>query len=183
MGRLILIGGGMRSGKSRFAVGLAESFGDHRVFIATARATDDEMRERIQRHQAERAQRFRTVECPIELVDAVEANGNADVIVIDCLTLWIANQLELGCDNVEVLNRVDRLIGVALTQRATTVVVSNEVGMGLVSLSDVGRRFQDLTGWAHQRLVRAAAEVHVAIMGCVLRILPDPVTVMTMVRG
>lgn len=183
MGRLILVGGGMRSGKSRFAVELAEATGRRRAFIATARVTDGEMRDRIARHRAERANRFETLECPIELPETVSGASTFDVLLIDCLTFWIANLLEEGLENDGVLARVDRLISAVAGQSATTIIVSNEVGMGLVAMSPLARRFQDLTGWAHQRLASAAAEVHVAVMGCILRLRPAPVEVMQVVRG
>lgn len=183
MGRLILVGGGMRSGKSRFALELADALGKRRAFFATARVTDEEMRERIARHRAERADRYANVECPTELPETLRSATEFDVILVDCLTFWIANLLELELENAEILARVDQLISAAVTQSATTIVVSNEVGMGLVAMSPLARKFQDLTGWAHQRLSSAAAEVHVAIMGCILRLRPGPVEVMQAVRG
>lgn len=178
MGRLILVGGGMRSGKSRFALELADSLGERRSFFATARMTDDEMRERILRHQTERGNRYTTIECPIELPDAVSTAAPFDVMVVDCLTLWIANLLDTTLDNSEILARVDQLVLAIAAQPATVIVVSNEVGMGLVAMSPLARRFQDLTGWAHQRLASVAAEVYVAILGCIMRLRPAPVEMM-----
>lgn len=178
MGRLILVGGGMRSGKSRFALELADTLGERRAFCATARMTDDEMRERILRHQAERGDRYTTIECPLDLPDAVKTTTPLDVMVVDCLTFWIANLLDVEPDNQKILERVDQLVLAIAAQPATVIVVSNEVGMGLVAMSPVARRFQDLTGWAHQRLASAAAEVYVAILGCIMRLRPAPVEMM-----
>lgn len=182
MGELILVGGGMRSGKSHFALELAESTSTSRAFLATARVTDNEMRDRIQRHQAERGDRFRNVECPLELAEALR-DAPETVVLIDCLTIWLSNLLELELDNSAILLRVDALIAAAQARSGSTIIVSNEVGMGLVSLSEIGRRFQDLTGWAHQRITSAAAQVYVAILGMILRVRPAPVAVVEPSRG
>lgn len=176
MANLILIGGGARSGKSRFAVSLAEGLGERRVFVATAEALDTEMQARITRHQAERAERFRTVECPLLLAETVANEASADVLLIDCLTLWITNLLGAGRSNEEILQQIDALVTAALETSATVIVVSNEVGMGLVSLHELGRRFQDLTGWAHQRLAAASSQIYLAALGCVIQLKPAPLT-------
>jgi adenosylcobinamide kinase/adenosylcobinamide-phosphate guanylyltransferase len=183
MGCLMLVGGGMRSGKSRFALELAESLGQRRCFVATGRITDEEMRQRIERHQRERADRYRTVECPVELPRVLATLDDADVVVIDCLTFWIANLLEQSLSNEEILAQLDAVVVAAQDRDFKTIVVTNEVGMGLVGMSEVGRRFQDVTGWAHQRLADAATEIYVAILGCMLRILPAPVTRIERIRG
>lgn len=175
MSNLILIGGGARSGKSRFAVKLAETFGPRRVFLATAQARDPEMQERIRRHQAERENRFLTVECPTELPEAVMAQRHADVILIDCLTLFLANLLEQDLGNERILLRVDALVAAAARATVPVIIVSNEVGMGLVSMNDLGRRFQDLAGFSHQRIAVAATTIYLAALGCMLQLKPGPV--------
>lgn len=176
MSNLTLVGGGARSGKSRFALGLAETYGPRRVFLATAEPRDPEMQERIRRHQAEREDRFLTVECPTDLPEAILSQRHADVILIDCLTLFLANLLERDLTDEKILLRVDALVAAAARTQAHVIVVSNEVGMGLVPLNELGRRFQDLVGFSHQRLARAASCVYLAALGCVLRIKPGPVT-------
>jgi adenosylcobinamide kinase / adenosylcobinamide-phosphate guanylyltransferase len=183
MGNLVLLGGGMRSGKSRFALELAESRGERRCFVATGRITDDEMRERILRHQRERGDRYRTVECPVDLAAAIVAAVDVDVVVVDCLTFLIANLLEQSLSNDEILARIDDVTAAIAGSSATVIVVSNEVGMGLVSMSAVGRRFQDLTGWAHQRLAAAASEIYVAMMGSILRLRPAPLIAVDRMKG
>ncbi|HEY5956578.1 MAG TPA: bifunctional adenosylcobinamide kinase/adenosylcobinamide-phosphate guanylyltransferase [Polyangiaceae bacterium] len=175
MANLILIGGGQRSGKSRFALQLAERVLGMRVFIATAEAHDAEMQARILRHQRERADRFITEECPRALPDAILRHADASVIVIDCLSLWLSNLLGLGLANEAILDAIDRLIVATQQARAEVLLVTNEVGMGLVSLNELGRRFQDLSGWAHQRLSSTASEIYLATLGCVLRIKPNPI--------
>lgn len=179
MGNLIFVGGGSRSGKSRFAVELALRVGKKRIFIATAEAKDIEMQERIRRHHADRADRFLTLECPIEVSDAVVSNGTADVILVDCVSLWLSNLLALGHDDTAILRQIDAFLGSVRGVHADVVVVSNEVGMGLVSLNILGRRFQDLSGFSHQRLADAASEIYLATIGCILRIKPAPVSLVT----
>src|SRR5262245_54938624 len=107
---LILIGGGVRTGKSAFALNLARRLGPRRLYIATAEARDAEMATRISRHARERGSDFRTLEAPIEVVDALAASKEADVAVVDCLTLWLSNLLLRGDSEEAILRQVDRLI-------------------------------------------------------------------------
>jgi adenosylcobinamide kinase / adenosylcobinamide-phosphate guanylyltransferase len=173
MGRLVLVGGGARSGKSRFALQLAETVGPRRVFMATAEARDDGMLQRIQRHLQERGDRYRTVETPVELVEAIGHIGEADVVIVDCLTLWLSNLIELGLDDADILGKVAELVRAAGDSNADVIVVSNEVGLGLVAMTELGRRFQDLVGWAHQAVAISASEVYLAVLGCVLQLKPS----------
>jgi len=177
---LVLVGGGARSGKSRWALARAASLGRRRLFVATAEPSDDEMRARIARHRAERAGSFETVEEPLalpELIGRAAGEATYDVVLVDCLTLWISNLLVRGAGAEEVEGRVAALAD-ALAARATpVVVVSNEVGMGLVPETPLGRLFRDVAGGAHQRLAALADEICVAVMGVVLRIRPGPVEI------
>ena len=177
--RFVLIGGGARSGKSRWALARAQALGARRLFIATAERSDDEMRDRIARHRAERGGTFDTVEAPLALPEAIAADRDHDVIVIDCLTIWIANQLVGGAPPDDVLARVNALADVVRARRAHVLVVSNEVGMGLVPETPLGRVFRDLAGGAHQRLAPLADELFLAVTGVVLRLRPAPVEVVT----
>ena len=178
MGRLLFIGGGARSGKSRFALDTALRQGKRRLFIATAEPFDDEMAERIRRHQHERHGEFDTVEAPLEVASAVSAAREYDVILIDCLTLFLSNHLLRG-DSLERLEeRVTDMIDVIQHASNTIIVVTNEVGMGLVPETSLGRRFRDVTGRAHQQLARQADEVYLAALGQILRIKPNPVVSM-----
>lgn len=179
MPRLILVGGGCRSGKSRFALRRARELAPdpaRRIFLATGQAFDDEMRARIARHKDERGGDFVTVEEPHRLVEALAAIDAArtDCVLVDCLTLWLSNLLLADATDAHILAEVDRLAAVA-TRGVPTVLVTNEVGMGVVPESSLGRRFRDLAGFAHQRLAETADEIHVAMLGCVLRVHPGPV--------
>jgi adenosylcobinamide kinase/adenosylcobinamide-phosphate guanylyltransferase len=173
--QLILVGGGVRSGKSTFALARARSLGTRRAFIATAQAFDDEMRERITRHQDERGSEFRTIEEPIEVAQAVARLADTDVIVIDCLTLWLSNLLLRELPTADILARVDALVAELARRRFHAIVVTNEVGMGVVPESALGRAFRDLAGTTHQRFARQADEIDVAILGTVLRLKPAPI--------
>ena len=172
--RTILVGGGARSGKSRFALGYARRLGARRAFVATAEGLDEEMRERIARHRQERGDSFATLEAPVELPGAL-AELDAEVVVIDCLTLWLSNLLVAGMAPAAIEERVEALAAVLARRRFHALVVSNEVGLGLVPETPLGRAFRDLAGWAHQRLARAADEIYLAAMGIVLRVHPAPV--------
>lgn len=173
--RIILVGGGVRSGKSAYAVARARALGPRRAFIATARAYDAEMAERIRRHQAERAGDFTTVEEPRDVAGALARLGGFDVAVIDCLTLWIANQLVDGVAPAEIEAEAARLAAALRAAPCHVVVVTNEVGMGIHPETELGRTFRDLAGRTHQTLARAADEVHLAVLGTVLRLRPGPV--------
>jgi adenosylcobinamide kinase / adenosylcobinamide-phosphate guanylyltransferase len=187
----VLVGGGARSGKSRWALERALSLGSSGLssglfsglFVATAEASDDEMRARIARHREERDARWRTVEAPFELPAALDAAfagpGDGvdvvDVVVVDCLTLWLSNLLVRGASAEEALGRVDELGAALARRRVPVILVTNEVGMGLVPESPLGRLFRDVAGLAHQRLARQADELVVAVMGVLLRLRPGPV--------
>jgi adenosylcobinamide kinase/adenosylcobinamide-phosphate guanylyltransferase len=175
---LILVGGGVRSGKSTFALGRARSLGARRVFIATAQAFDDEMRDRIARHREERSEQdFRTLEEPIELATAVASLHDIDVVLIDCLTLWLSNLLLRDMPVPQIVERVDEVVALLARRTFHAIVVTNEVGMGVVPESALGRAFRDVAGLAHQRFARQADEIDVAILGTVLRIKPAPVQI------
>jgi adenosylcobinamide kinase / adenosylcobinamide-phosphate guanylyltransferase len=172
--RLILIGGGARAGKSSFALAYARQLGAPRMFVATAQGGDDEMRARIARHQAERGPDFDTIEEPLALERALgSAPGNA-VVVVDCLTLWLSNMLLGGVPSADILSEVGAVGAGARARAAPTLIVTNEVGLGVVPETPLGRRFRDLAGEAHQRLAALADESYLAVLGVVLRLHPAP---------
>ncbi len=177
-GKLILVGGGARSGKSRFALGLAETLGKRRRFVATAEALDDEMSRRIAQHRSERGARYDTVEEPVRLAETLDdcaADGQADVVLVDCLTLWVSNLLVRGIVTGDLEAHFDRLDAAVARRRAHLVLVTNEVGMGLVPETPLGRAFRDAVGRLHQRLSASADEIYFAALGTVLRLRPAPV--------
>ncbi len=173
MSRFVFIGGGARSGKSALAQRMAEAAGARRVFVATAQAFDAEMRARIARHQAERAGGFTTIEAPLALPAALAALPACDVVLIDCLTLWISNLLL--ADEPDIQARLTALLAAIAAAPCDVLLVSNEVGQGIVPDNALARRFRDETGWAHQRLAAAADEVYYGALGMMLRLKPGPV--------
>lgn len=174
----VLVGGGVRSGKSAFALAKARDLGKRRVYLATAEALDGEMASRIERHARERGSAFRTVEAPLKVVEAAAAISDADVVVLDCLTLWLSNLLLRGDQEGTILAQVDRLAELLAQRSFHSIVVTNEVGMGVVPDSPMGRAFRDLCGRAHQILARTSDEVYYGAMGMLLRLKPGPVIVL-----
>jgi adenosylcobinamide kinase/adenosylcobinamide-phosphate guanylyltransferase len=176
---IALIGGGVRCGKSAFALALARKFGPRRLFIATAQPFDASMRARIDAHRIERADEFATLEEPIALPEAV-TNANADVIVIDCLTLWLSNLLLRDETDRAIEARVLALVDALRSRPCPSVIVTNEVGMGVVPESALGRRFRDCSGRAHQRLAAVADQLYLGALGSMLRLRPEPVRLETL---
>ncbi len=174
-GSVVLIGGGARSGKSRFALARARALGERRVFVATGQAFDREMERRIALHRDERGEEFTTVEEPLELVRVLRELPAADAVLVDCLTLWLSNLLVRGDDEQAIAHAVADLCAVLAARRRHVVVVTNEVGLGIVPDNALARTFRDLAGRAHQEIAAIADEVHVAILGSVLRLRPAPV--------
>ncbi len=185
--RLILILGGARSGKSTFAERLAASSGRTVVFIATATASDNEMRERIVLHRASRPSEWHTIEEPLELVGALQrAYSLADVVLLDCVTLWLGNSLlqepgqresgDKGKEELPITNglfderstqQIEALLAVVQCAEAgkTLIVVSNEVGLGIVPAYSLGRVYRDTLGYINQLLAQVADRVFLMVAG------------------
>lgn len=164
MSEHIFVIGGARSGKTSLAERLAMRIGEKPLYLATAEALDDEMRDRVALHQQQRHGRFATIEEPIRLASAIrEASKEHDVILVDCMTLWISNLLGAGHD---VADAVDELIA-ALNQSDTAqvILVSNEVGLGIVPDNAMARNFRDLAGAAHQNVASASTHVYFVTAG------------------
>ena len=172
-GSFTLIGGGVRSGKSRFALERALTLGRRRVFVATGEARDPEMDARIRAHQAERGQDFQTIEAPRALVQALHGlDDGVEVVLIDCLTLWLSNLLLDGADEVGLGEAVEQLVEHVARRARHVLLVTNEVGMGIVPDNALSRTFRDAAGRAHQRLGACADEVYFAALGQMLRLKP-----------
>ncbi len=171
--RLILLLGGARSGKSALAVRWAYALGRDRVtFIATARAEDDDMRQRIARHRAQRPRLWQTLEAPRGAGQAL-AQAQHRVAVLDCLTLLVSNALlEEGPSAVQA--EVTELLDAWREWAGTLLVVSNEVGMGIVPANALARAYRDALGWANQRLRAAAQAAYLLVAGGVVPIAPPP---------
>lgn len=192
MGKLIFVTGGTRSGKSTFAEEVTAALGSNITYIATARASDGEMAERIALHRQRRPDNWRTVEEPEQVKAVVEYWGErSDAILLDCLTLHISNLLLAGeteAGNSEgdtgsvdgrkraekldryILQAAEQIAAAAKAAKAHVVVVSNEVGLSLVPPYPLGRRYQDIVGRANQIFARDADEAYFVIAGCPLDI-------------
>lgn len=159
---LTLVTGGARSGKSRFAEALVTASGRPRRYIATAEAWDDEMRDRIAQHRAGRGNGWLTVEAPHDLPDALSKARAGEAVLVDCTTLWLTNRMLAGADlAAEALRLETALSGCA----APVVVVSNEVGWGIVPENALARAFRDEQGRLNQRLAAQAGLVVAVIAG------------------
>jgi adenosyl cobinamide kinase/adenosyl cobinamide phosphate guanylyltransferase len=161
-----LVLGGARSGKSRHALAQARRAPGRVAFLATAPPLDPDMRERIDRHRAERPPEWTTIEEPLDLVSVSRrlAAGH-DLVLIDCLTLWVANRLGHGDGDETILGAADELAAMLAERARSFVVVSNEVGAGVHPPTEVGVRFQDLLGAVNQRMASAADRVTMMVAG------------------
>ena len=165
--------GGARSGKSAFAQHMAEQLPGPRAYLATAQILDDEMKKRISRHQAQRNQAWEiTIEEPYDLNTALlQAASHYPVIMVDCITLWITNILLSNRENSDiVLEKVDQLISSLSGCISTVIMVTNEVGLGIVPENPLARQFRDLAGFANQKLATACDTVYLVSCGLPLRL-------------
>lgn len=165
---VILVGGGARSGKSRYALALAEVHGHKLGFVATAQVQDDEMRRRARRHQMDRGPQFITIEEPYDIAGVIEERSrNFDALVVDCLTLWLSNQMLGGRDLEE---EISRLVAAASRAASAVVFVTNEVGCGIVPDNELSRRFRDCAGMLNQRIAEISTRVYFMAFGCPVRV-------------
>ena len=164
-----LVLGGARSGKSALAERLVRGMGGAPTYVATATAGDGEMRERIAQHRADRGEGWRTVEEPLALADAVRAAGGP--VLVDCLTLWLSNLMFAGRN---LAHETARLLD-ALAATSPVVLVSNEVGLGLVPDTPLGRRFRDAQGRLNQAVAAAVPRVLFVAAGLPIQLKPGAV--------
>ena len=194
MSKLIFVTGGRRSGKSAYALELAESLGNRRLYIATAESLDDEMKERIARHRAERGEGWETIEEPVDVAGVVRPGGTVpiirpsgrkwesppssegyDVILIDCLTLWLCNVMHTNIpshhrrggdfSDDEILKMIDALAAACRKSLIPVTAVTNELGLGVIPGDPLSRRYTDLVGIMNQRMAAAADRVVMVVSG------------------
>ena len=171
---LILLTGGARSGKSRRALDLAAPYAV-KAFLATAEPVDAEMRERIARHRAERGDSFLTVEVPINLAGALHSlPANVEVAIVDCLTVWLGNLMHRGAPSDRAFPEIDAFVHELETRRCDLIVVSNEVGMGIVPDNPLARRFRDLAGGLNQTIARLADRLELMVAGVPMTVRGGP---------
>lgn len=164
--QLILVTGGARSGKSTFARNLAEGVDGKKAFIATAEARDREMKKRILLHKKERPAGWDTIEEPLRLEQTLKRCGSRyDMLLIDCLTLWIANLLGRGMDEKAILKKTGTLLAGCRQIPSRVIVVTNEVGMSIVPTNKLARLYRDLVGKANQQIAGEADAVYFLVSG------------------
>jgi adenosylcobinamide kinase/adenosylcobinamide-phosphate guanylyltransferase len=171
MSRITFIIGGARSGKSSYALARASEIPGSKVYVATAQAFDDEMKERIEKHRKERGKEWDTYEEPLRLSNALKTVSRTyRAVVIDCLTLWLSNLL---CSDADVARATDAFVEslhTAADEPAHVFIVSNEVGMGIVPDNEMARKFRDMAGKLNQRVAGVADEVYLLAAGLPLRL-------------
>jgi adenosylcobinamide kinase/adenosylcobinamide-phosphate guanylyltransferase len=167
-GMITFILGGSRSGKSSFALERASTISGSKAFIATAQAFDDEMQERIERHKQERSHEWMTFEEQLALPSLISRmHSGYDVILIDCLTLWLSN---LMMNNADVEAEIESFLSSASDCPSCLFVVSNEVGMGIVPENALARKFRDFAGTLNRRMAEIADEVYLITAGISMKI-------------
>lgn len=168
---LAVVGGGRRSGKSRYGLALASAHGSRLGFIATLQPDDEESREKVERARGERGPEFITVEEPLAIADLVEARASVfDAVVIDDLTLWVANQVMAGRSDEEVEREAARLIGLAVQSRTELVVVTSDVDFGFPMDGEPSRQFRRLAGLVNRMAAEAASRLYWMVFGVPKRI-------------
>ncbi len=167
-----LIIGGCRSGKSSHALQLAQKItGDQKFFIATCDPKDTEMADRVRRHQAERKPPWQTIEAPLNITRAIRDNrSKADVILIDCLTLWTSNILLTHPETVNLESWATDLESTLRSEGCPVIMVTNEVGTGIVPENRLARQFRDMAGFLNQRIARVCDQVVWMVAGIPVKI-------------
>ena len=161
---LTFVLGGARSGKSALAVRLASTFGSPIIVVVTAEARDDEMTERIRRHQRARPSEWQTVEAPVELAGAIDSLGDV-AVVLDCLTLWVSNAIEARRGDAAIVAEAEGVAHTLAARSEHAVVVSNEVGLGIVPMNALGRRYRDVLGEVNAVFARIADRSYLMVAG------------------
>ena len=167
---LAFVIGGIKSGKTKFALKKAEELNNGQLYyIATARAVDEEMKDRIERHKRERGEKWITIEEPIEVDRVLKAIPKGSVIIIDCLTTWLTNLL---IENYNVEEKTNKLLDTLLKTKTDLdlFLISNEVGLSIIPGNPLGRKFVDLSGKLHQKVAQIADEVYFILCGCEIKV-------------
>ncbi|UCD32384.1 MAG: bifunctional adenosylcobinamide kinase/adenosylcobinamide-phosphate guanylyltransferase [Desulfobacterales bacterium] len=161
MREVILVIGGCRSGKSRYALNLAAQVpGQNKIFVATCIPGDDEMKQRVDQHKKEREPYWKTIEVPVLLPEAIIENSRkGNVLVIDCLTLWVNNLFMENDDQEHIEKQVKKLTRSFEQAQCPVILVSNEVGTGIVPENKLARRFRDVMGYSNQNIAASADKV------------------------
>ncbi len=163
--RRVLILGGARSGKSAFAESVAARRGASVTVLATAQAFDHDMAQRIAAHRASRPSEWSTIEEPLEIAQALARVPSADTAIVDCITVWLGNMFHHGRTETDVMFEVDRFLSTMAQRRGSTLVVSNEVGLGIVPATDMSRAYRDILGRVNVRLAAGVDRALLMVAG------------------
>ena len=164
--KIIFITGGCRSGKSRYALDYANRHFSKKLYLATSEVRDEEMARRVENHKRARGPEWQTVEEPIKVAEKISQHADrTEVVLVDCLTLWLSNLLLRWDDESKIMEEVGRLTAAVEKSRGTSIIVSNEVGMGIVPDNPLARRFRDLSGMANQKIAETADRVIFMVSG------------------
>ena len=164
--KVIFITGGCRSGKSRYALDYANQHFSKKIYLATCEALYEEMAQRIEHHKKMRGPEWHTIEEPVEIVDKIRQYGDkVEVILLDCITLWLSNLLTKGNDDLKIKDGINRLMEILKQTSTSLIVVSNEVGMGIVPADSLSRQFRDLSGMVNQRIAEMVDTVIFMVSG------------------
>ncbi len=167
---LVFLLGGARSGKSSLAIELARGWAGPVTVVATAEPGDLEMAERIRLHQAERPSAWATIEEPLDLPEAFAKVADDDALIIECVSLWVANMLARGDTDSEVEEHGRATAALASSRRSLTIAVSNEVGLGIVPANEFGRRYRDVLGRVNASWAAGADQTALVVAGRILRL-------------
>ncbi len=163
---MIYITGGCRSGKSRYALQYANQHYSRKLFLATCEVLDEEMARRVENHKKVRGPEWQTIEEPLEIIKKIKEFGmDGEVILIDCLTLWLYNLLMKWDNDLRIMEETERLIDSLKKSPTSSILVSNEVGMGIVPADPLSRRYRDLLGTMNQRIAEALDTVIFMVSG------------------
>lgn len=167
---LTFLVGGARSGKSSLAVSLARRWSGHVSLIVTAEARDSEMTERIERHRSERPWDWTVIEEPTDMLGALRSVDDASLLIVDCLTLWVSNLMESDLSDAEIIETAQKVAAEAAGRGAPVIVISNEVGSGIVPMAALTRRYRDLLGAVNAAWSTAATDAYLVVAGRTLRL-------------
>jgi len=170
MPKITFITGGSRSGKSSYALKLAENYSE-KFFIATAEACDDEMKSRIEKHKAERGNEFVTIEEPVNLASTIKSLPiSAEVAVIDCLTVWLGTVMHRFGFDKDDFSQIEDFLKILKNPPCDLIIVSNEVGMGIIPHDALTRKYRDIAGFLNQHTAKIANEVILTVSGIPIKI-------------
>ncbi|MCP4650507.1 MAG: bifunctional adenosylcobinamide kinase/adenosylcobinamide-phosphate guanylyltransferase [PVC group bacterium] len=173
MKNIIFITGSVRSGKSNYAVKLAKQSKQKIIFLATCTPADAEMKQRVRKHKKSRPKNWQTIEEPIDVISVLKQLKDDELVIFDCLTLWVSNLLLSGFEEKEVIKIIEKFVEQLKINKANVIIVSNEVGWGIVPENKLARVFRDIIGTAHQKIAKVSDEAYLMVAGMPMKIKGD----------